>query len=749
MLPTFNFPHIHTGYIKSILCGGLFFQFLLVQATNYYVSTTGIDTSSRDGKSSGAAWKTLAYACERVPEGSHTIILSPGTYQETSVSYPKSGVRILGYAHAGSNKTTIKAPANWSYRGNSCEFPDTNVNYIPDGYLIKVLQESNVTISQVEFEGGINKAHGAIFANRSDNVTIDKVAVRNFSFSGAILNLCTNSSVKNSSFYNSASTKICDASKLGGLTTRYLSHSEISGNYFKTDKSKGYGYRGRGHENVKIYDNTFDIHGGYFDIEIAHFHEFGAEIYNNSFRGPVSVPKEGGQQNPQNRGYEYSIHIHDNTSTSAYAIEGSRSYLEIDHNIFLSTTSTGGRIYSDFGVRCDGPVNIHHNIVESADRGFIFKQDGYLNHLNVYNNTVYLDDSYNNYFIDTYRTTTSSNWEVKNNIVVAPASKPGYFKTGTTVKNFVAEKNVYQNINDVPSGNYERDPGLNLSGDQATSYYYPSAPYSFVVDNGIDVGLSFKGSAPDIGALEFDSQQFNDEAIIIGLQNKSSNHYLRYQNNVVSMYNLTPSQVQNWDSHKFHLTILNDGSYALKHISSGKYLWYKNHAITMINLDANQLQQYSSHKFLMEILDDGYLWIKHKNTGLYLYDKLANGLQFLPTVNVAWNGPKWTVDEISNPNTRQLTRTNMSAPTGTTQDEFEKLSLYPNPVTGKLIIDINPSTRLECINLYSIEGALMNSIQVNDGIKQKKIDMSYFKPGIYIIHVYTEQSKERFTILKN
>ena len=169
----------------------------------------------------------------------------------------------------------------------------------------------------------------------------------------------------------------------------------------------------------------------------------------------------------------------------------------------------------------------------------------------------------------------------------------------------------------------------------------------------------------------------------------------------------------------------------------------------MINLDANQLQQYSSHKFLMEILDDGYLWIKHKNTGLYLYDKLANGLQFLPTVNVAWNGPKWTVDEISNPNTRQLTRTNMSAPIGTTQDEFEKLSLYPNPVTGKLIIDINPRTRLERINLYSIEGALMNSIQVNDGIKQKKIDMSYFKPGIYIIHVYTEQSQERFTILKN
>lgn len=34
-------------------------------------------------------------------------------------------------------------------------------------------------------------------------------------------------------------------------------------------------------------------------------------------------------------------------------------------------------------------------------------------------------------------------------------------------------------------------------------YYRPSTSYSLVVDKGVDVGFSFEGIAPDIGAVDY------------------------------------------------------------------------------------------------------------------------------------------------------------------------------------------------------------------------------------------------------
>ncbi len=734
----------HFNFFLTKICIALCFLSSSVCAKNYYVSIGGSDNNS--GTSASNAWKTLAHACKMVPEGPHTIILGPGAFTESETSYPKSGVRILGSAEAGSNKTTIRVANSWQYSGNTCAFPDTNVNKIPDGYIIKILNKKNITISRIEFEGAsLGEAHGAIFANRSDYIDIDRIAVRNFSFAGAILNLCKYSKVQHSNFYNSATNKVCDASKLGSLSTRYLEHSEIYDNYFHSDSYNGYGYRGRGHENVKIHGNTFKMHGHDFDIEIAHFHEFGTEIYNNVFRGPVSLPRQVNQQNPASRGYTYSVRVHDNISYAAYAIEGSRSYLEIDHNIFLSTTVTGGRIYSDFGGTCDGPIYIHHNIAESVDRGFIFKQDSHLKNLFVYNNTVYMDTSYDNRFIDTYRTPSSSDWVVKNNIIVAPNSKPGKFKIGTDIIRFDATNNVYQNLSNVPSGNFNQNPGLRLEGDDPKDYYYPKGPYSFVVDKGDIFEEDYKWTAPDVGALEFDPNVYNSSQQLLALQNKGSEDYIWFKNSQLSMRELNDEQVLNWESHKFILVCLNDGFYALKHQKTGKYLWYKQGKISMININDDKLNSYGSHKLYAEQQSDGYFWMKHKVTNTYLYDKGQSGLEFLGTPEDNWNNPKWEIKETNNNKLSKLT--NVVGIDNNSLIPTKKTIVFPNPVNDELTINI-ANYHQGTIEIFSLDGQIMISTQIPYKSESFKLNVADLKKGVYILKIKTEEKEENLMLLK-
>ena len=70
--------------------------------------------------------------------------------------------------------------------------------------------------------------------------------------------------------------------------------------------------------------------------------------------------------------------------------------------------------------------------------------------------------------------------------------------------NVIATNNLFVNVNSVPAENIvDEDPGFQLSGDKPFPYFATTAS-SLVIDEGVDVGLDFTGTAPDIGAYEFD-----------------------------------------------------------------------------------------------------------------------------------------------------------------------------------------------------------------------------------------------------
>ncbi|HEU4327118.1 MAG TPA: carbohydrate binding domain-containing protein [Roseiflexaceae bacterium] len=82
------------------------------------------------------------------------------------------------------------------------------------------------------------------------------------------------------------------------------------------------------------------------------------------------------------------------------------------------------------------------------------------------------------------------------------------------IQNVTFTHNVYQNervkVNNpiqrpdfVDINNWDEDPGLKLSGAKPAPFFEPASGTSFVVNRGIDVGLPFVGSAPDIGRYEY------------------------------------------------------------------------------------------------------------------------------------------------------------------------------------------------------------------------------------------------------
>lgn len=91
--------------------------------------------------------------------------------------------------------------------------------------------------------------------------------------------------------------------------------------------------------------------------------------------------------------------------------------------------------------------------------------------------------------------------------------------------------------------------------------------------------------------------------------------------------------------------------------------------------------------------------------------------------------------------------TTMNAPAATGVDELiiESVKVYPNPVVDYLTINFTNASD-KTVNIYSINGALMNSIIINDVSTQ--INFESLISGIYIVQVIEKESKVSFKIVK-
>ena len=484
-----------------------------------YVSPDGADTAMRSGLRPGEAFASLAYACERgLPRD--TVRIAAGDYTVTRVAIPTDAMTILG-AGAGrpgtdtTQVTRFRASADWTMRGTPNEFHYQN-------YMIALSRDSmglssevdSLTVRGIRFGASLdNLTDGAILLRLVDYPTLQDLHFEDFAWTGIRLQLLEGFEVSDATFVNVS--RVEDDRFAGAIFTRYIAHGSLHDLVFRNtvpgDRQWAVGYKGSGHTDVQLYNCDFRTGDG-FDIEVPFENEYGFEIYNCYFNRTISIPKSVQQDDPRSRGFDYSYWIHDCISESSYAIEGPRSHLRVSDNLFDITTDNG-RIYTQFGGSIDGPVEFYRNIVVNADRALFWNRDDQLRGVKVYNNTVVMRDSTPRAAAILDVRNDLHGWDVRNNVFINEAGLPRELGANVGCASCTEHIRFSSNVlinsatafrqNELDSNWVDVDLGFAEAPGGIEAYYTP-APGSFLIDRGEDVGLSYEGNAPDIGAVETD-----------------------------------------------------------------------------------------------------------------------------------------------------------------------------------------------------------------------------------------------------
>ncbi len=480
------------------------------RADTFHVTAAGADDAKRDGKSPEQAWASLAFACEQVPAGMHTIRIGAGNFTATRQAVPKNGVTIQGSGSTGENATRLVASKEWKLRAAIGAEDDEGKNQ--DEYLIAFRRGQDITVKSLELAS--DPAHpitGAFYCRDGKNITLEDLVVHDFRWNGFRIEFSQNVTVANCVLTDCSSIKR-GGTEGGHIRTRWISESRLHHNRILSTTGRGYGYKGSGHVNVRIDHNFIDV--GYFAIESAHEGEYGVEIDHNYLTRCISVPKGGQSQHPSQKNCTFTFWIHDNLLTDSYTIEGPRNHMRISHN-YIRIEKEGGRVYTHHGGTNHGPVWIDHNIIENVDRAVVWMNQGLAENIYLVNNTITCADAGDrtDAICGAYSAERLSNWVVKNNVILAPESKPRkLFPTAREVPTkIVAEGNLLVNVSEGPKGNFIGEkPGFLKKGDNPWAIYQPADAKSFVVDRGLVLEkpfwgpeLPFEGKAPDIGAVEF------------------------------------------------------------------------------------------------------------------------------------------------------------------------------------------------------------------------------------------------------
>ena len=441
-----------------------------LHAETFLVATNGSDDAARDGRTAATAWASLAFACERVSEGAHTILAGPGEFIATRAAKPSYGIIIAGSGTEGEKATRLVAAKDWPLAANLKDMGP------PEEYLVVLAKVKDVTVRDLVLcSTPEHRITGAVRCQGSQGVTLERLVVREFRWNGLALENSEKLNVRHCLIENASTDKLQNN---GGLIrTRWIKDSEMGYNRLVSTIGKGYGYKAGGHTNVRLHDNHIEV-AGEFAIESAHENEFGVEIDHNFLNRCISVPKGGQGADPKQRGHEYSFWIHHNLMTDSYAIEGPRNHLRLDHN-YIRCEKPNGRIYTQHGGINHGPVWIHHNIVENADRAFIWMNQGLAENIHAFNNTVVFAEAGDRAgsILGAYSGDRMNSWLVKNNIFIAPASQLRRFmpaERGVPLK-ITATNNICVNITGLPPGNHNvAAPVLKMSGNKPLPFYAPS-----------------------------------------------------------------------------------------------------------------------------------------------------------------------------------------------------------------------------------------------------------------------------------
>lgn len=494
-------------------------------ATDYYVSTSGSDATGNG--SQGSPWRTLRYACTKVPANQgHIIRLSSGTFVELQMTLPP-GVSIIG---AGAGQTILKSDPSFYYNPAS-------PGYSPNKMLIQVVSNSltpgNQSIQDLTIDGDGKKLHGAIFVKFRTNVLIKGLKITGTNFTGIWLWDVKDSRVTEVDLVNCAwgsaawSSGTIDLANLERVEIDHVTVDEGFGNGIKALGSNGQMHY------VKVHDNRISVvpfgqwqttSGGNapnIAFELWNVDMLGCELYNNYIDNNISLVKDLPQWAYPTG--QTTIHVYNNildletrAKGAGYALEVSLHDIEIDHNYIIR----GKRAIANWDTHGNKMTNwnIHHNVfygIEDNYPGDIVRvQVSGLHNVKFMNNTVEFVGTKTCNLISIYGG-ASENVEIKNNLIINSNTAYNYYPNklvyveNATLSNLQVANNflVNQSVGTYAgsyTNNVSGDPKIEKTGSRPTPYYRPLLG-SPLIDAGLNLGYPFEGNAPDIGAYEYGS----------------------------------------------------------------------------------------------------------------------------------------------------------------------------------------------------------------------------------------------------
>jgi len=532
---------------------------LSVSAGTFYVRTDGNNAASGLNNTNNAttgAWLTVDYAVAHVSSGDIIHVVA-GTYTTTSSLTLPVGVSMEGDGITSIIKSTITAAFTPMFSAISVAGTD-----------------GNQSISNLKFDGQANATKFAFDFKGRSNVSINNCTFVDFDYCAVILTgqvdnnpgapsiYATGCSVYNCIFTDCGK---CDgttmyADLMWGGTNGMQIYSNTFTNNGKASQTNGESIKGwcESHVyNTSIHDNTFTTQptpasktngeDGHWDFAVELFESYGNNVfYNNTSTGSLDLNWQF------NYFGTYSWWIYSNTfgfSTfqvgrqTGILLEFDTERCIIENNTFRNVADgiifsmrTGGRIRG-----CTIQKNLFYNngSANGDNYGFCIGNFGGTTYtcdtLNIYNNTMvaHATASFAPFYgVEFDDATTFNHFNFKNNIISGYQDGALVTNMGAWLNSFVqytcSYNNPYSNALFTSFGGLNQPTGVtvsnNLIGTNPTfvgGSDYRLQAGSPLIDAGVNVGLPYNGTAPDVGYWEFGNPN-----ILINVKRKLN--YLNY-----------------------------------------------------------------------------------------------------------------------------------------------------------------------------------------------------------------------------
>ena len=505
----------------------------LASATTYYIDPMGSDNNNG---SSSHPWKSLSYACINARQPGDTIYVNEGTYLETQRCDLAVGVSIVG---TGDSSHII---SHYTTTGLS--------NGLIKLESLKEGTDGSQSISYLKLDGDLTGTI-AIYVVCRSNVKIHHCTITDFDqsgigFRGGYPSYKPSIYAKGNEIY---SCNITNSSTRGDVSDGLIRISGQEGMLIydniliQTDKPSGEngniidavaGYN----KGLKYFRNKSykpESEGSGWNLHIESWNSTGGiEVYENVFHGGGCHIDVAGTANIRGT-YEYSWWIHDNLFmmdtqkervpdepyVTGISFEATNEYAIVSNNHFKNLP------YGVFNVigqsdRYQNQISIYNNLFENMGHAnsywafaiYLSATENLaippkMTNFNIYNNTITSGNPGRlTGGIHIRQVGTVSDVFIKNNIITN-CLYPYYVNGGAgSVKNIYTQNNLLFNneedsmyhpdyiSNYVSTNNLKLNPLFNAINDFNLQSGSPA------IDSGTDVGIPYRGMAPDIGYIE-------------------------------------------------------------------------------------------------------------------------------------------------------------------------------------------------------------------------------------------------------